>query len=72
MILSAMQWLDGTAIKIPQSRISERGMMLRSALEGKKPELKPKPDSIIEEMILMLARDLSEKMIKSQSKPKIE
>ena len=64
MILSVMQELDGKAIKVPQSRVSERGMTLRSALEGKKPELKPKPDSIIEEMILMLARDLSEKVLK--------
>jgi|PlaIllAssembly_1097288.scaffolds.fasta_scaffold2159372_1 hypothetical protein len=59
-----MHELDGKAIRVPQSRISERGMMLRSALEGKKPESKPKPDSIIEEMILMLARDLSEKVLK--------
>ena len=58
MILSAMQELDGKAIKVPQSRVSERGMILMSALEGKKTELKPKPDSIIDEMILMLARDL--------------
>ena len=59
-----MHELDGKAIRVPQSRISERGMMLRSALEGKKPESKPKPDSIIEEMILMLARNLSEKVLK--------
>lgn len=65
-----MQKLDGTAIKIPQSRVSERGTTLRSALMGKNSELMPKPDSIIDEMILTLARDLSEKMIKSLSKAK--
>jgi tetratricopeptide (TPR) repeat protein len=58
MILSAMQELEGTAIKVPQSCVSERGMILMSALEGKKTELKPKQDNIIDEMILMLARDL--------------
>jgi len=53
-----MQELDGTAIKVPQSSVSERGLILMSALEGKKTELKPKQDNIIDEMILMLARDL--------------
>ncbi|MCK9441888.1 MAG: tetratricopeptide repeat protein [Methanothrix sp.] len=64
MILSAMQDLDGTTIKVQQSRISERGMMLKSAFEGKKPELKPKQDSIIDEMISILASDLLAKSAK--------
>jgi hypothetical protein len=34
-----MQELDGTAIKIPQSKVSERGTTLRSALMGKNSEL---------------------------------
>jgi tetratricopeptide (TPR) repeat protein len=64
MILCVMQELDGKAIKVSQSSVSEIGMILMSALEGKETELKPKQDNIIDEMILVLARDLLAKSAK--------
>jgi tetratricopeptide (TPR) repeat protein len=65
MILYAMQCLDGKAIKVPNSHVSERGILLRSALDGKKIEFRPEHNSIIDEMILILSRDLYEKSSKS-------
>ncbi|HPS91941.1 MAG TPA: tetratricopeptide repeat protein [Methanothrix sp.] len=65
MIRYAIQYLKSNDIKLPKSPVSDRGMKLRSALDGIKPEFSHEPDSIVDEMVLTLSRDLYEKSTKS-------
>jgi hypothetical protein len=65
MIRYAMRYLDGEDLKIPKSPVSDRGTLIRSALDGIKPELRPTQGSITDEMILTLSRDLYEKSTKN-------
>mgnify|MGYP000952663100 FL=1 len=65
MIRYAMQYYDKEDINIPKSPVSDRGKLIRSALDGIEPEFKSKQESIINEMILTFSRDLYEKSAKN-------
>ena len=65
LILTVMQRLEGEDATIPEAELSKRGMALRDALERKTAYLESRPENVIEEMILILIKDLSESNLKS-------
>jgi hypothetical protein len=59
VIIAAMKKLEGKGVRVPEGKTSERGKMLRSALEGNIIKSRSQTDNAIDEMILILIGDLS-------------
>ena len=60
-LLTEMKKLEGKGVRVPEGKTSERGNMLRSALEGNMIKSRSQTDNAIDEMILILLGDLSAK-----------
>jgi tetratricopeptide (TPR) repeat protein len=65
MMLTAMKRLKGEETAIPEVELSKRGMALKDALERKAAYSEFQPESVIDDMILILIKDLSESNLRS-------